>query len=1020
MDVLRQRILDDLRGSLKGEVRCDDVFLRLYASDASIYEIKPLAVVRPLGAQDVVATVRYAAENQLAIHPRGAGTGLAGESLGGGIVLDFSRFMRRILSADGETVRIQPGVVHAQLNKYLRTQGRQFGPDPSNSSVTTMGSVIAVDSGGSRWLKYGSARRHVRSLQVVLADGEALEVGVEPLSGANFDPLSRRGKLISDLAGLLSREADLIAANQPKTLVNCSGYQLTNVLANGALNLPRMLVGSEGTLAIITEATVDTQPLPRQRGVALLYFDRLELAAKAVLEILAFSPSACDLMDRRHLSLARENTRAFDELIPPETEAALLVEFEGDTLLDVREQLLGLGDRIRRRRRYAFHETHTQDRDEIELYWRLARKTVPTLFRMKGAARPLPFIEDMAVPPQALGEFLVRMQNVLKQHQITASLFGHAGHGQLHIRPFLDLGAPEDIARMSRVAADIYGEVIAVGGTISGEHADGLSRTQFIRQQYGPLVRVFAEVKQIFDPKNTFNPGKIINDDPDLLTRNLRRVTPIADDANGIAAGEPADSVESDAAESTSVGGATAASFAKAAAALVAPPPMRRWIELQTVWTPDEIAQTAKSCNGCGGCRSQQPDVRMCPIFRVAPAEEASPRAKANLIRALVCGQLEPSELQQDTLKEVADLCVHCHMCRVECPAGVDIPRLMVEAKAAYVAENGLSTSDRLLSRVDSLSKWGSLLAPVANRAIQNRTMRWLIEKTIGVARARKLPRFASRSYLRQAARRRLTRPSRGGEHKVLFFADTFVNYHDPQLGRALVEVLQHNRVSVFVHPDQLSSGMPLIAMGAVEAARRIAATNIRLLAEAIRMGYHVVATEPSAVMCLTHEYLGLVDDDDARLVAANSSEACAFIWRLHEAGRLRLDMRPVNATLGYHLPCHVKAIYGDSAGENLLRLVPGVVVQRVGGGCSGMAGVYGLKRENFRTSLRAGRGLTTGLRDPLIQTGVTECSACKIQMEQGSNKPTFHPLKILALAYNLMPEVEQQLSVGGGRWVTT
>ena len=371
-------------------------------------------------------------------------------------------------------------------------------------------------------------------------------------------------------------------------------------------------------------------------------------------------------------------------------------------------------------------------------------------------------------------------------------------------------------------------------------------------------------------------------------------------------------------------------------------------------------------------------------------------------------------------LKAVADLCVHCHMCRVECPAGVDIPRLMVEAKAAYVGENGLSASDRLLSRVDSLSQWGSLLAPVANRAIQNRTVRWLMDKLLGIASARKLPRFAPRSYLRQAARRRLTRPSRGNEPKVLYFVDTFANYHDPQLGRALVAVLQHNHVGVFVHPEQLASGMPMIAMGAVEPARRIAAANIRLLAESIRQGYEIVATEPSAVMCLTHEYLGLVDDDDARLVAAHSSDACTYLWRMHAAGRLRLDMRPVHATLGYHLPCHVKALYGSSAGQNLLRLIPGLVVQALASGCSGMAGVYGLKRENFRASLRAGRSLTTGLRDPSIQAGVTECAPCKMQMEQSSHKPTLHPIKILALAYNLMPEIEAQLSTPSGRWVTT
>ncbi len=323
---------------------------------------------------------------------------------------------------------------------------------------------------------------------------------------------------------------------------------------------------------------------------------------------------------------------------------------------------------------------------EIDLYWRLAHKVVPTLYRMKGTTRPLPFIEDLAVPPKVLPDFLVRMQNVLKQHQVTASLFGHAGHGQLHLRPFLDLSNPADVTRMAQLAADLYREVIEVGGTISGEHADGLSRTPFIRQQYGALADVFREVKQIFDPNNIFNPGKIVSDDPDLLMRNLRRFSPPA-----------------------ATNGETVNGVIEPAAVAAAPPPPQTW---QLNWSGEEIAQTARDCNGCGACRSQLADVRMCPIFRFAPAEESSPRAKANLMRGVLSGQLPPATLTSDEFKAVADLCVNCHMCRLECPATVDIPKLMMEGKGAYVATNGLNSSDWLMARVDRLSWLGSMLAP--------------------------------------------------------------------------------------------------------------------------------------------------------------------------------------------------------------------------------------------------------------------------------------------------------------------
>ena len=507
-----------------------------------------------------------------------------------------------------------------------------------------------------------------------------------------------------------------------------------------------------------------------------------------------------------------------------------------------------------------------------------------------------------------------------------------------------------------------------------------------MRQQYGPLADVFREVKQIFDPDNIFNPGKIVSDDPDLLTHNLRH--------RSIAAGR----------RSTAPRPATARGTGRP----TAPAQVETW---QLNWSGEEIAQTARDCNGCGACRSQLSDVRMCPIFRFAPAEESSPRAKANLMRSILTGQLPPTTLTSDEFKAVTDLCVNCHMCRLECPASVDIPKLMMEGKGAYVRTNGLSTSDWFMSRVDRLSWLGSKLAPLANWAIANGPSRWLMEKTLGIAQRRKLPRFAARSFLRVAARRRLTRPTRRDVRKVLYFVDTYANYHDPQLAEALVAVLEHNGVAVYVHPGQLSSGMPMISLGALGKARRLAEHNIALLAEAVRQGYHVVATEPSAALALTHEYPSLVDDDDARLVAENTSEACTYLWKMHQAGNLQLDMRPVNATLGYHQPCHLKALGVGSPGENLLRLIPGLIVNRTENSCSGMAGTFGLKRENYRASLRAGRALINSLRSPRLQAGATECSACKMQMEQGAGKPTIHPVKMLALAYGLMPEVAELLS---------
>lgn len=993
MDPERQRIEEDLRGLVSGEVRCDDVFLQLYASDASLYQIRPLGVVRPRSTADVVACVQYASANNLPIHARGAGTGLAGESLGPGLVLDFSCHFRRIVRCDAEAVCVQPGVVHERLNAFLAARGRIFGPDPAMSSVTTMGSVVALDGGGSHWLRYGSTRRHVQKLQVVLADGTVMEAGREPLvDGVSHEPHDRKRELINDLVKLLAREADLIRRRQPRSLVNRSGYHVFDVLTPEYLDLPRLLTGSEGTLALFTEISVATQPLPRYQGLALLLFESLDGAARAVGEILPFDPAACDLMDRRHLSLAREAEDRYDSLLPPAAEALLLVEVDGDDAVDVRDRLRHLCDRVRHKKRLAFDSRSSTNAEEMELFWRLARKVTPTLYRLKGTTRPLPFVEDMAVPPEALPEFLVEMQNILKRRQVTATLFAHAGHGQLHLRPFLDPADPQHVRTIEELAAELYEAVLEIGGTISGEHGDGLSRTSFVPKQYGELCQVFREVKRLFDPHNVLNPGKVLSDVPDLLTRHFR--PPPLPGVETAAAREPED----------------------------VPPqaPARPLVELQLNWTLPEVSQIARSCNGCGACRAQSPEVRMCPIFRFAPAEEASPRAKANLARAIFSGQLPADAAQHADFKAVADLCVNCQMCRLECPAGVDIPKMMLEAKSAFVTSYGLRFGDWVLTRLDLFSPLGSLLSPFLNWAITNRQLRWLLEKTVGIAQARKLPRFAPRSFLSSAHRRRLTRPTRRTGRKVLYFVDTYANHHDTQLADALVAVMEHNGVAVYVAPGQTQSGTPMLLAGTVDRARRVAAKNVAVLAEAVRQGYTIVTSEPSAAMCLSLQYPMLLDDEDTRLVAANTVEACTYLWGLHQVGRLQLDLRPINASLSYHMPCHLKALQVGSPGESLLRLIPGLNIARIERGCSGMAGTWGLTKRNFRNSLRAGWPLISALRAAPAQAGTTECSACKMQMEQGTSKPTIHPLKLLALSYGLMPEVASLLGARGQELTVT
>lgn len=992
MDQERERIQADLRGLLRGDVRCDDLTTNLYATDGSVHSVRPLGVICPRSLDDVVVSVQYAAENGISLHARGAGTGLAGQSLGPGLILEFSHSMRRIMHVGENTVRLQPGVVCSQLNRSLEPLGRFYGPDPMNSAVTTVGGMIAIDAAGSHRLRYGATHDTVESLQVVLASGEVVEMGVTntPSTATSGTAADRLQHLAGQVALVIRTNDELIARHRPHTPVSCAGYRLHDVLDGNQLRLARLMAGSEGTLGLITEATLRTEERPGAVGVVVLLFDRLDSAARGALAVAELGASACDLLDRRLLSVAREIDVRYDTLLPQRTEAIMLVEFVGENAAEVWSQLQAAVTRVQRHAQLAFDARLATEETDVTFFWNLVHRVVGGIHAVPGAGRPLPFLDDVAIPVAELPDTLVQIQNLLKEHSVTASMYAHAGHGQLHLQPFLDLANPRDVQQMIPLATELFDIVTSHGGTISGEQGDGLSRSWYVRRQFGPLYRVFRQIKEIFDPNHILNPGKVVATPSAQLTDQLRPVTP--DRA-------------------------------------VLAPPDERWaarasgaapLELQLTWPRLTVLQEAVGCNGCGECRSQLPTVRMCPIFRYAPREQASPRAKANMLRALLTGELEVAQLSQDAVKEVADLCVHCHQCRLECPAHVDIPKLMTECKSQYVTTNGLRPSDWLLAHVDRVSQWGSLLYRPANWALQNRTMRWLGERIFGLAQGRKLPRFAPRSYIRQANRRRLMHPNSGADRKVLFFVDVFANWHDVQLAEALVRILETHGVEVYVPTTQKQSGMAAVAMGATDIAKRFAQQNLPLLADAVRLGYEVVTTEPAAALCLTHEYPNLTDEEDAQLVAKNTTEACTYLWRLHQAGVLRLDFKPLPWTVGYHQPCHLRALNVGMPGYNLMRLIPELTVHLIDAGCSGMAGMYGLKHRSYRSSLRAGWGLISALRDATIEIGATECSSCKIQMEQGNSKPTVHPLKLLALAYGLMPEVESLLQTPGKPLVTT
>jgi FAD/FMN-containing dehydrogenase/Fe-S oxidoreductase len=959
----RRHILDDLKGILQGELLFDDISLALYSTDASIFQVRPAGVVIPRHEEDVQNLIRYAAENRVPLIPRGGGSGVAGESLGKGLIVDLSTHFRDIGPVTQNSVRVQPGVTCRALNNYLAPLGRRFAPDPASADQCTIGGMLANNASGARVLAHGYTRDHVQRLRIAVDSGDIFDVGQERVSLETGTREPHLQDILVAISVLLEQNSELIRTCQPRTRYNRCGYLLQNVLDKGMLHVPRLLVGSEGTLALFTEATLKTIPIPEGRALILLGFDSLDTALQAVQRALPTRPTACELIDRRLLSLARESeAAAIANLIPSSAEAVLLIEYESDSAEEARWAAKKLAHFLSRGDRLGFPITTAFEKEEIDRLWNLREVALPSLYNLRTGNKPVALIEDVGVPPEELGAYLHRVQDILQEHDTTASFMIHAGSGQVHTRPFLDLRNPQDVSRLMAITEKVHSLALDMGGTVSTQHGTGLARTPWVSRQYGELYPVFRQLKAIFDPHGIFNPGKIVDPDPELSGWPLRKfATPVQ---------------------------------------LV---PLLQW-------QPEEFTSESAKCNGCGQCRVEDTTHRMCPIFHVTHQESASPRAKANLLLNLLANPETAAALSSNAVREVADLCVNCKMCALECPARVNIPKLMLEAKAANVAEHGIDRKDWFLARIEGFARWSNLFALVVNLGLRSQGVRWVLEVLFGLSSQRRLPPFALRTFLQSAKRRGWTRMPRSKNPRVAYFVDVFPNYNDPLISEAVVAVLQHNGFDVYVPPGQRGSGAASLTHGDVETAREVAQRNLRIFADVAREGMTIVCSEPTAALMFRQDYLDLIDDADARLIAQQTVELTTFLWQLHESGKLRTDFRPLPLKVGHHVPCHIKALGGVPAGPKLLSLIPDLQVVTIDVSCSGMAGTFGLRSENYATSMEAGRPMLTEMKKPSVLFASTECSSCRLQIEDGAGKRTLHPVQILALAYGLLPEVAQRI----------
>ncbi|WP_227376860.1 FAD-binding and (Fe-S)-binding domain-containing protein [Haladaptatus halobius] len=955
----------DLRAEVDGEVRFDEYTQVLYATDGSIYQARPAGVVFPTCAEDVQAAVRVAAHHDAPVLPRGAGSSLAGQAVGPGcVVLDCSRHMDAIVNVDPENRKavVEPGVVQDDLDDHLERWNLKFAPDPASSNRATVGGGIGNNSTGAHSVRYGITDAYTAELDVVLTDGSLVHTREVVLDSEEWDELvgkdDREAELYRAVRGLVEDNREEIAARYPTLKRSVSGYNLHKVVyerdGETCINLSKLFVGAEGTLGVVVRATLDLVTRPEETALALYCYDDLVSALAAVPEALEFDVSAVELMDDEVFRLARNSTEfaAAAEPIPESAEGALMLEFDSElhddfegAIAETTAHFIGAGE--------AFDVLEAYSDEERAKLWKLRKAAIPLLMSMEGDPKPYPFIEDASVPPEELAEYVREFMAVLEDHDTTAAYFAHAGSGTLHIRPILNLKEEAGIETMHSIAEDVTSLVLDHHGAFSGEHGDGLARTEFNPKMYGSqLWSAFQELKTTFDPDWRMNPGKVVFQEDADMRENLRY------------------GVEYSSIEPTTV---------------------------QDFSDEGGFSHLVELCNGCGTCR-QTGSETMCPSYRGMKDEMTTTRGRANLLRAAISGEIPTEEIFTDRFQnEVLDLCLGCKGCARDCPTGVDLAKLKAEVKHAKHEKDGASVRDRLFADIDRVSALGSALAPVSNWAAKLPGADYVAEKAFGIAPERDVPRFRRETLVDWFDARGPQIPADVATERVVLFPDTFTNYSHPVPGKAAVRVLEAAGVNVQVPADLAPSGRAAYSEGFLDKAREQAESNVSALESRVADGWSVVFVEPSDAVMFQDEYRDLLADSSAAQaveeVAANAFGVCEFVDRKRLDDGIEFDS--VDESLAYHGHCNQKALRRDHHAVGVLRRA-GYEVDPLDSGCCGMAGSFGYRAEQYDLSQAIGRILFEQVEESDAESVVAPGASCRTQLEDYEKRPP-HPIEKVA-----------------------
>jgi FAD/FMN-containing dehydrogenase/Fe-S oxidoreductase len=961
-----------LSREIKGDVLFDPFSTGRYATDASFYQIRPLGVVVPRTVDEALRAMAIARDDGRIVTPRGGGTSQCGQTVNDGIVVDVSKYLNKLISLDVEkrTCVVEPGIVLDDLNRQLKKHGLWFPVDVSTASRATIGGMAGNNSCGGRSLRYGTMRDNTISMDAALADGTLLHFGEVPRDMAWQNTEQPGRDLFRDMLALGEREANEIAARFPHVQRRVGGYNLDALTPQPINNMAHLLVGSEGTLAFTTRVELKLWPLIGAKVFGVCHFGSFYEAMDAAQHLVTLKPIAVELVDSTMVALGRDIAMfrpTIEAVVKGEPEALLIVEFaEADQAANLAKlkQLsdlmgdLGFGWDQPKRKWGGVVDVIEPAMQAAITDFRTSGLNV--MMSMKQEGKPVSFVEDCAVPLPHLADYTERLNRIFEKHGTRGTMYAHASEGCLHVRPVLNLKLDKDVKAMRAIAEETFAMVREYKGSHSGEHGDGIVRSEFHAQMFGErIVHAFEEVKERFDPDSTLNPGKIVHA-PKMDDRSLFRYAP----------GYKIENITTVMDWSAYPGAAGG------------------------------FQGAVEMCNNNGACRKLEGGV-MCPSYRATRNEKDVTRGRANTLRLAISGQLGPDALSSDAMMETMKLCVSCKACRHECPTGVDMAKMKIEVLSARVAKHGLTLRDRLVGYLPHYAALASRFAWLANLRNKSQILRWLFEEVANISAKRDLPEFRRDMF---APASEAYGPENGSE--VVLFADTFNRAYERENLDAALRVLVDGGYRVHL-PRPLDGGRPLccgrtfLSAGLVENAKAELKRVVETLIPFARRGVPIVGLEPSCLLTLRDELLSLRSDDKARTISAHALLFEEFLVREAEGGRLQLPLGAIDKSAHVHGHCHQKSFGAFAPVEKILRLVPGLKVEKIESSCCGMAGAFGYGADTYDVSIEmAEASLLPAVRkagdDALI---VADGTSCRHQIKDGSGRGALHVARVLAIS---------------------